>query len=280
MADSLCVLDLAGQTIAELDSPVPSTLEELLTAVENHTGIDKFYMTLMQQGVVLSEDSPLDATEPVMLVVDHKAAFLWDSVRNPDIHQLKIDGADITCPKLRSDYVNVVTQAPLPAGMHYVEFVMHYKGDEQWCGVVPDKALGWGKKVSGHSGDFHGCFYYCGRDSNAGALVRNSVRLHTWDDETPAGESYACVEADDVLGMLIDMEARRAAFEVNGKLQGDAFDIPSGPLYLLTHVDDPRDRVELRRREVEEVPAAMLEALKKKPDVTEDTAAAAADDGR
>merc|ERR1712139_23662 len=101
-------------------------------------------------------------------------------------------------PKMRNDYVNVVTQAPLPSGIHFFEFVMHYKGDEQWCGVVPDKALGWGKKVSGHSRDFEGVFYYCGRDSGRGALQVNGRRLQDWPT----------IVSGDKIGVLLDCDTR------------------------------------------------------------------------
>merc|ERR1712050_737985 len=92
-----------------------------------------------------------------------RASFLWDTLSNPDVDQLEVDGCHVRCPALQFDYVNVVTQAPLTGGKHFFEFVMHAKGDEQWCGVVPSKALGWGRRVSGHSTRFVGSFYYCGR---------------------------------------------------------------------------------------------------------------------
>merc|ERR1712046_204202 len=115
-------------------------------------------------GELVTQDTAFDESQRlVTLVVDESAAFEWDTMKNPDTDQIQVDGSHVRCPDMRNDYVNVVTQAPLRSGTFYFEFVMHHKGDEQWCGVVPDKALGWGKKVSGHSSEFTGCFYYCGR---------------------------------------------------------------------------------------------------------------------
>merc|ERR1712190_128441 len=96
-------------------------------------------------------------------------------------------------------------------GMHYLEFVMHSKGDEQWCGVVPGKALGWGKKVSGHSRAFEGSFYYCGRRGYGdGAIQVNGERLVRC--------SPVC--DGDVIGALLDVESRKVAFARNDELQG------------------------------------------------------------
>jgi len=252
--ETMTVLDLAGDTVVTLGPPPPSTLAELQVAIEEHCGIRRDFVTIVQEGELVtdSEDaSRIDYSLPVTLIVDDAAQFLWDSFQNPDIAMLDIDEGHVRCPKLTTDYVNVVTQAPLGPGSHFLEFVMHEKQDEQWCGVVPSKALGWGRRVSGHSRRMEGALYYCGREAARGCLQIDGVKSEPWKS----------VGSGDVIGMVVDVDARSVAFSCNGEVQG-ACRTPAGPLYLLTHVDDPLDYVELRRRLIEDAPSDLLEAAR------------------
>mmetsp|Transcript_57764 Transcript_57764/g.161118 ORF Transcript_57764/g.161118 Transcript_57764/m.161118 type:complete len:266 (+) Transcript_57764:81-878(+) len=250
---ALLLLDLAGNVSVEIAPPLPANARELRKRVEEQCGIQKEFLRFLHGGAVLTEDDSLEAAEAgITLVVDDSAMFLWDTQKNPDSNQLEVDGPHVRCPNLMNDYVNVCTQAPLLSGTHYVEFVMHCKGDEQWCGVVPDKALGWGKRVSGHSSEFVGCFYYCGRRSNPGALQIPGPR-----GRRPSLESVC---DGDIIGLAVDCDARTMAFSRNGTVQA-ACAVPDGPLYLLTHVDTPIDHVELRRLTLEDAPPKLLEAL-------------------
>jgi len=66
----------------------------------------------------------------------------------------------------------------------------------------------------------------------------------------------------DVIGLLADLEAGAVAFDLNGELQG-ACAIPTNtPLWLLTHLDRPEDKVELRKPCLADAPPANLESLK------------------
>merc|ERR1719409_1285034 len=68
----------------------------------------------------------------------------------------------------------------------------------------------------------------------------------------------------DVIGMLADLDSRAVAFDLNGEFQG-AVKLPDeGPMWVITHLDTPRDCVELRKRYLQEAPPAYLEAMKSK----------------
>eukprot|EP00930_Biecheleria_cincta_P031162 TRINITY_DN21623_c0_g1_i1.p1 TRINITY_DN21623_c0_g1~~TRINITY_DN21623_c0_g1_i1.p1 ORF type:complete len:350 (-),score=52.26 TRINITY_DN21623_c0_g1_i1:156-1139(-) len=257
LTNAVTVQSVSGGTLAEIKPPLPSTLIELRNAIAAQSGIHASFIKVLQGGSLLVDDAELvDAYESQMMVavIDQSAAFLWDTIKNPEAEQLVVEGGHVRCPNMRTDYINVVTQAPLPAGVHFVEFVMHHKGDEQWCGVVQDKALGWGKKVSGHSAEFQGCFYYCGRRSGRGLLA----------GDPSYSTSFVSVGSGDILGMAIDCDNRVAAFACNGKVQGAAR-LPEGPLYLLTHVDTTRDHVELRRKGIDEAPLKLMQVLSGEP---------------
>merc|ERR1712232_1330940 len=66
----------------------------------------------------------------------------------------------------------------------------------------------------------------------------------------------------NVIGMLVDCDAGSVAFDLNGRIQG-ACEIPKNALlWVITHVDTPRDHVELRKPSLIDAPPANLEALK------------------
>lgn len=141
-------------------------------------------------------------------------------------------------------------------GIHYIEFVMHHIGDEQWCGVVANKSQA-GSKFGGRS--LKAWTYYCGRINSSGgtitdgkgALQAQGIAVKEFDKLRQSG---------DIIGMLVDLESGALAFDLNGKLQG-ACAIPRQPMYILTHVDTPRDHVELRKPSLADAPPANLEAL-------------------
>jgi hypothetical protein len=253
---TLTVQSMSGRTLATIEPPLPSTVHGLKDAISFQLGIQADFVKVLHGASLLEDDDLAEAyaTQIVTAIIDNSAAFLWDTIRNPDSDQLCVEGSHVRCPHMRVDYLNVVTQAPLPAGVHFIEFVMHYKGDEQWCGVVSDKALGWGKKVSGHSRDFKGCFYYCGRGRTPGHL-QHYGRDRDWPQVASVGNG-------DIIGMAIDCDNRLIAFCKNGECTGAACKLPpEGPLYLLTHVDMPDDHVELRLADIEDAPPGVIAAL-------------------
>eukprot|EP00931_Biecheleriopsis_adriatica_P002727 TRINITY_DN1037_c0_g1_i2.p1 TRINITY_DN1037_c0_g1~~TRINITY_DN1037_c0_g1_i2.p1 ORF type:complete len:310 (-),score=45.56 TRINITY_DN1037_c0_g1_i2:139-1026(-) len=257
---ALTVQGVSGRTLAEIEPPLPSTVKGLKDAISILLGVQAEFVKLINGGALLAADEDLVdayASQIVTVVIDSSAAFLWDTIRNPDVDQLAVEGSHVRCPEMRNDYINVVTQAPLPAGRHFVEFVMHCKEDEQWCGIVQDKALGWGKKVSGHSREFEGCFYYCGCRAESGRLIGFGLL----DDSEMV--PFASVGSGDIIGLAVDCDRRAVAFSCNGHVQGTCKLPPHGPLYLLTHVDTRKDHVELRRQDVEDAPLELMQALSK-----------------
>merc|ERR1712224_344407 len=79
---------------------------------------------------------------------------------------LDIEGGIVKCRNLRSDYSNVVTQEPFSIGLHYFEFHLHHYGDEQWCGLTPDKTMA-GTEYEKAVPSKTGWYYYTGRGNGA-----------------------------------------------------------------------------------------------------------------
>lgn len=255
--------NLAGETVLEV-RPVPYNVAELKQAIEREIGIHYALQRLVRDGCIYEDDDEKlpNVSLEIMLLMNEVPLYSWDIDGNPDWDQIVGEGSTVRAPKLRSDYVNVVTQEPMRSGVHYIEFVMHKIGDEQWCGVVTDKSQA-GRKVGGRS--LNAWTYYCGRQGQTGSIHDGKAALHVGprpplrravkEFEKPHGEG------GDVLGMLVDLNQGAVAFDLNGRLQG-ACPVPKQPLYILTHLDTPDDRVELRKPSLQEVPPANLEALK------------------
>jgi len=253
------VKSLAGTVLAEV-KPIPNTTLELKVALEELLGRPVALQKLVVSGSmkILSNDETL-AREPleVLCLHDETPLWTWDLDGNPQKEMLTIEMGRVTCPNLRTDYLNVLTKEPMRSGRHYFEFVMHHIGDEQWCGVVANSKQA-GSRVGGRS--LTAWTYYCGRmRSHYDSLKDGKGALHA--------EGRAVVEfakpqpSGDVIGMLVDLDAGAIAFDLNGELQG-ACAIPVGqPLWVITHVDTPRDDVELRKPSLVEAAPANLEAL-------------------
>jgi len=255
------VRNLAGAALATL-RPVPATVAALKGALEPLLGKPRALQKLVVCGstTVLEDPELLDpaADLEVCCLHDETPLWAWDLEGNPDAKALEVQGPRLTCPKLQTNYVNVLTREPLRSGRHYIEFVMHNIGDEQWCGLVADAAQA-GSRTSGRG--LRGWLYYCGRMRSTGSIMDGKGALHA--------ERRAVVEFEkprpsgDVIGMLIDFDIGAVAFDLNGRLQG-ACSVPTGqPLYVLTHVDTPRDDVELRKPSLEDAPPENLESLTK-----------------
>lgn len=84
-------------------------------------------------------------------------------------------------------------------------------------------------------------FLFC---REAGNLIWGSDGVHT-----------------QVINMLVDADKRIVGFALDGKLQG-ACQIPGKePLYVMTHMDTPRDHVELKKPLLEDAPKDVLASL-------------------
>eukprot|EP00971_Amphidinium_carterae_P183695 3646445-Amphidinium_carterae.1 len=157
------------------------------------------------------------------------------------------------------DFVNVLTKEPIRAGRHYFEFVMHFIGDEQACGVVNDPT---------QAGPFHNLrmlrawTYYCGRMRralNAGNIKDGLGALHAKGKAIT--EFKKLKQSGDVIGMLVDMDRAAVAFSLNGELQGACPIEVDKPLYVITCVDTPKDHVELRKLNLHDAPPSHLQSL-------------------
>jgi len=253
------VKTLAGSVLAEV-VPVPRTTrllkEALWVQVGRPVALQKIVMCDSFSILEDDEELPQQPLEVVCLT-DESPLWSWDLHGNSAKDQLQVDGPRVTCPGLKSDYVNVITKAPMVSGRHYIEFVMHHIGDEQWCGVLADP-LQAGSRVGGRR--MTAWTYYCGRmGSRSSNLVDGQGALHA------QGKAVARFEKlqrnGDVIGMLVDIDAGAIAFDRNGKLQV-ACPIPKGtPLWVLTVVDTNRDDVELRKPSLDDAPPKNMESL-------------------
>lgn len=254
------VCSLAGALLAEL-SPAPPDAAALKVELEARVGCPRALQKLIASGGarIYADDDKLEEEEgllQLMLVVDESPMATWDIEGNPCKAMLEGEGGLVASPRLRHDYCNVLTKEPVRAGRHYFRFVMHEIGDEQWCGLVsrPDQA---GPHFSGRS--LRGWVYYCGRmNVNYSSIVDGLGALHA---EGRAVKEFKKLQRQgDVIGMLVDMDVGAVAFDLNGELQG-ACAVPRQPLWVLTHLDTPRDRVELEKPSLADAPPANLDAL-------------------
>eukprot|EP00971_Amphidinium_carterae_P083433 1651519-Amphidinium_carterae.1 len=182
--------------------------------------------------------------------------ILWDD-DNPEKQQIQVDGYTLRCQPMTSDFVNVMTKAPITSGRHYFEFIMHHIGDEQIAGVTND--LSQKGAITGIR-SLKGWYYYCGRvNRNSSDLKDGHGSLH---ELGKAKKSFRTLKPEgDVIGMLVDTDRGKLVFGLNGKLQGGC-DIPKDEsLYLQTHVDTPQDCVELRKPSIGQAPSGMMALL-------------------
>lgn len=266
VAEAVIVQNMAGAELATF-SPVPPNVLELKRQIEAQTSIPVALQKLIEsEGVHIYRDSESlsDKFESgtslkVIMVVDQTPLFSWDVASNPGKDALKLEGGSIiTCPQLHTDYVNVLTREPIRNGSHYFEFVMHFIGDEQWCGVVTDPKQA-GPRCGGRS--LKGWTYYCGRmRSGSGSIVDGKGCLHAEGKAVKEFKKLKC--EGDIIGMLVDLDAGAIAFDLNGELQGACAIPKDTPMWVLTHVDTPKDKVELRKPCLMDAPPANLEALK------------------
>eukprot|EP00971_Amphidinium_carterae_P297704 5914902-Amphidinium_carterae.1 len=204
----------------------------LLQKLINSDGVD-----VLEDGTGLNDEN-----HEMMLVIDETNMWMWDWHDNPSSEQIQVDGPHARCPRLRSDFVNVLTKRqrkaavdvhfqsgfacptvrlacvgePIRNGRHYFEFVMHFIGDEQSCGVVNDNT---------QAGNLHSLrsltawTYYPGRmGTTRGTIVDGLGALHAKGKAVKAFKKLR--ESGDIIGMLVDMDRAAIAFSLNGELQG------------------------------------------------------------
>eukprot|EP00438_Fugacium_kawagutii_P025809 Skav200487 [mRNA] locus=scaffold450:178323:179174:+ [translate_table: standard] len=252
---ALRVNNLAGAVMAEL--PIPGTLHELKEQVEEASGIPAALQKFVKDGKVLSDLQLLEDGCEITCVKDETPMWTWDVHTNPEAKQLQVEANVVRCPKLETDFVNVLTQEPVRSGVHFFEFVLHKVGDEQWCGVtmMPEMAGGF---VSGRR--LHAWTYYCGRQRRTDGTIRDGKGALHANGKAVLEFEKACT-AGNVINMLVDGDKRIVAFALDGRVQG-ACRIPGDkPLYVLTQMDTPQDHVELRKPMLEDAPKEVLASL-------------------
>jgi hypothetical protein len=261
---AVTVRNLPGTILATV-RPVPETVLLLKQEIENTTKMPRALQKLIKFGeaeVYSDTDKLVQEPLDVILIKDETPMFTWDIANNPGKDDLEGDKGVIKCPRMEHDYCNVLTKEPMRSGVHFFQFVMHYIGDEQSCGIVADN-----RQVGYRHGlrDLKAWAYYPGR-------VRGDVAGTSGDIRDGKGALHAKGRAvkefkslrrtGDVIGMLVDLEQGAVAFDLNGELQG-ACAIPTDkPLYVITHLDTEDDHVELLKPSLDDAPPANLEALK------------------
>lgn len=251
-AACITVKTLAGSEIVRFDN-IPANVAQLKELIADSGHMPVALQKLLHEDgfAVCSDDEALEAkTQGMILIRDETPFWYWDLEGNPSASQLDVEGGVVQCRRLRTDYTNVVTREPVCSGLHYFEFHLRHYGDEQWCGLTPDKGMA-GPEHHKAVPSKTGWFYYTGR--NEGAIEALGCSLKTVD---------FVKRSDNTIGMLVDCDMGAAAFDLNGKIQG-ACEIPkSTPLWVLTHLDTPQDHVELHKPSLQDAAPANFEALK------------------
>lgn len=258
---------LSGADPIEIDATTRTTVADLMEMVA-----EQLLIPSMQQANLILDEAHLEngsktleesgitnGTMLTLMVGDNKKLITWDVDGNPHRQHLdtpESNGNILTCCRLHRDFVSVVTKASLVEGRHYFQFIMHYAGDEAWCGITP---LPEQVETNPHPHSLRGWLYYCGRRSDdcppsSGGLMFMSFPDHHHKD------SAAGTKNGDVIGMAIDLDECKIVFDLNGKCQG--YDkIPKLPMRIITTVDTIMDKFEVRKLALSEVPLESLEAL-------------------
>lgn len=252
---NMCIVikTLSGAKVLQFDR-IPANVRELKQLIAETGYMPVALQKLLHEdglAVCIDDEVLVSRSQGMILVRDETPLWYWDLKGNPSSAQLDIEGSIVKCPKLRTDYANVLTREPISASLHYFEFHLHHYGDEQWCGLTPDKEMA-GPKYSKAIPSKTGWMYYTGRQT--GALEALGRHLGKFE--------YVERSNSSVIGMLVNCDDGAVAFDLNGEIQG-ACEIPRNtPLWILTHVDTPRDHVELRKPSLQDAPPAHFEALK------------------
>lgn len=255
------VRNLPGSVVTTV-TPVPETVAQLKEEIETQIGMPRALQKLLKVGdaYVYTDDDKLEPTSlDVVLIKDETPLWTWDIANNPGRESLEGDGGTLKSPQLRHDYCNVITQEPMRSGVHYFEFVIHFMGDEQACGVVADPSqVGYSHGLR----SLNAWAYYPGRvrcGGSHGDIRDGRGALHA--QGRAVKEFVSLKQQGDIIGMLVDLDKGAIAFDLNGELQG-ACEIPKVPLWVITHPDTSRDHIELRKPCLDDAPPANLDALK------------------
>uniref|UniRef100_A0A7S1KZU9 Uncharacterized protein n=1 Tax=Alexandrium catenella TaxID=2925 RepID=A0A7S1KZU9_ALECA len=263
-AAAVTVRNMPGTVLAEFQSSAAS-VKALRQEIYERThfkyppGVQRLVRTGHAEPVKDSDSLVPGEPLEVTLVVDETPLWTWELEKSPNGEVLEMDGPLLKCPKLATDYVNVLTKEPVQGGRHYFQFVMHSIGDEQWVGLVTRQDVA-GSRVSGRV--LKGYTYYCGRmrhGGNGGNVVDGRGAFHV--GKRAVKEFKSLKPKGDVVGMLLDLDdAKAVVFDLNGVVQG-ACKVKEDRLWLVTHLDRPDDCVELRKLPWTEAPDATKDAL-------------------
>lgn len=248
----LIISSLAGTELFEF-TPIPPTVGDVKCLIAESGYLPIALQRLLRQDLTMcdDDDETLNIVDQEMLLVqDDTPLWSWDLEGNPSRGELDIESNIIKCPNLRTDYTNVVTREPIATGLHYFEFHLCQYGDEQWCGLTTDKDMA-GPEYAKAIPSKKGWMYYTGRGRAAIEALGRHLK-----------ECKFAERSNSVIGMLVDCSEGSAAFHLNGEIQG-ACEIPKNTrLWVLTHVDDCSDHVELRKPSLMEAPPSNIDALK------------------
>jgi len=250
------VRNLAGDLLLEMES---ESMVHLKQKVSEVCGVPEALLKVVKDNEALGnlldleEITVTDEVVELMVLVDDSPCYSWDIAGNPDSEFLKSGASEVvefvnpdTC--LHPDYVNVLSQSPIEKGVHFVEFILHSLGDEQWCGVTfcPSRAGRRGEQAPG-------VYYYCGRRSSGqGHLDVLRERNHVMP--------FAHVKSGDAIGLLLDANRGAVLFSLNGVFQGGC-KLPLRPVYLSTSLDVYGDCVELRKHPAEDFPVQLEDVI-------------------
>lgn len=263
---AIAVRNLAGEVIDTLQVEALAGPEAAATTalavklrLQEMQRVPAALQRLVLGGRELDDDSVLElaaGTAELVLVRDETPLWTWDIQGNPGSDLLATGSDGHTVTFATGHYCKVLTKEPIRSGVHFFEFVMHKVGDEQWCGVTDDASMA---GTSNGARTLRAWTYYCGRQNRPrGGSIRDGLAaLHM---NRQAIQQWLPVRDGTVIGMVLDADRFRVAFSNDGRVMG-ACAVPAAPLYLLTHLDDKQDKVELRKPPLADAPPGFLAAL-------------------
>jgi len=260
----ILVRRLTDKEPLKLDVKGQDTVADLKSFIQEHLGVPPQEQKMLIGRKPLQEDTKAveeygvkDGTLLTLLVVEvpkeEKDMTTWDVEGNSRHEQLTGSGCLLTCPSLKQDYISVVTKAPIVKGRHYFQFIMHRIMDEEWVGVTP---LPQQANSNPYPTSLNGYIYYCGRMQSGST----GGGLHFMNNDSGAVSKFPAPKtkpSGDVIGMAIDLDKGKIAFDLNGAYVGGG-SIPIEPLWIITTVDRPEDSIEVQKRPLSEIPEKSL----------------------
>ena len=231
LRESLALPQLAklSVTFGDLSVPDDATFEEL-------GADDDAEFSLQHEPALPPED--LDGLLDGFVSTEN--VFTWNTELNTS--ELEYDESKLEVRKKGNapDCSLVLGSRALESGTWYWEVQVAQQGDETWVGITNNPELVHTRhKTTDTMDDKSVCAYYDGQRSYRCPALKNGGRTMS--------KHVARYSSGNIVGVLVDVDARSLSFYLDGLLQHTLTDIPNGPLYPVAHMDRKDDRYLLHR---------------------------------